>query len=117
MESMRKEQEEVITYHAASVHMYVYIYIYVCVTGALIELADTVARLYIYTTCIYIYIYICLFVYIHSLCIEIVLPVHVVVVVHHVTFVAIGHGLLEEILPMVIGYVLRTVGSSVASPC
>ena len=36
-----------------------------------------------------------------------------VVVVYHATIVAIGHGLLEEISPLVIGCVLRTVGISI----
>ena len=35
-----------------------------------------------------------------------------VVVVYHVTIVAIGHGLLKKFWPMVIGCVLRTAGSS-----
>ena len=36
----------------------------------------------------------------------------VVVVVYHVTIVAIGHGLLEKFWPLVLGCVLRTAGSS-----
>ena len=36
-----------------------------------------------------------------------------VVVVYHVTIVAIGHGLLKKFWPMVIGWVLRTAGSSI----
>ena len=36
-----------------------------------------------------------------------------VVVVYHVTIVAIGHGLLKKFWPMVIGCVLRTAGSSI----
>ena len=36
----------------------------------------------------------------------------VVVVVYHVTIVAIGHGLLKKFWPMVTGCVLRTAGSS-----
>ena len=36
-----------------------------------------------------------------------------VVVVYHVTILAIGHGLLEKFWPMVIGCVLRTAGSSI----
>ena len=39
--------------------------------------------------------------------------VHVVVVVYHVTIVAIGHGLLKKFWPMVIGCLLRTAGSSI----
>ena len=35
-----------------------------------------------------------------------------VVDVHRVTIVAIGHGLLKKIWPLVIGCVLRTAGSS-----
>ena len=34
-----------------------------------------------------------------------------VVVVYHVTIVAIGHGLLMKLWPLVIGCVLRTAGS------
>ena len=37
---------------------------------------------------------------------------YVVVVVYHVTIVAIGHGLLKKFWPLVIGCVLRTAGSS-----
>ena len=40
------------------------------------------------------------------------IPIHVVVV-YHVTIVAIGHGLLKKFWPMVIGFVLRTAGSSI----
>ena len=36
-----------------------------------------------------------------------------VVVVYHVTIVAIGHGLLKKFWPMVIGCVLRTAKSSI----
>ena len=36
-----------------------------------------------------------------------------VVVVYHVTIVAIGHGLLKKFWPLVLGCVLRTVGSSI----
>ena len=36
-----------------------------------------------------------------------------VVVVYHVTIVAIGHGLLKDIWPLLIGCVLRTAGSSI----
>ena len=45
---------------------------------------------------------------------HICLPLEVrhVVVVYHVTIVAIGHGLLKKIWPMVIGCFLRTAGSS-----
>ena len=35
-----------------------------------------------------------------------------VVVVYHVTIIAIGHGLLKKCWPLVLGCVLRTVGSS-----
>ena len=35
-----------------------------------------------------------------------------VVVVYHVTIVAIGHGLLKKFWPLVLGCVLRTAGSS-----
>ena len=35
-----------------------------------------------------------------------------VVVVYHITIVAIGHGLLKKFWPMVIGRVLRTAGST-----
>ena len=35
-----------------------------------------------------------------------------VVVVFHVTIVAIGHGLLKKFWPLVLGYVLGTAGSS-----
>ena len=35
-----------------------------------------------------------------------------VVVVHHVTIAAIGHGLWKQFWPLVIGCVLRTAGSS-----
>ena len=38
-------------------------------------------------------------------------PVQNVVVVYHVTIVAIGHGLLKKFWPMVIGCVLRMAGS------
>ena len=38
---------------------------------------------------------------------------NVAVVVHHVTIVAIGHGLLKKFWPMVRGCVLRTAGSSI----
>ena len=44
------------------------------------------------------------------------LPVHrtpVVVVVYHVTIVAIGHGLLTKFWPLVLGCVPRTAGSSI----
>ena len=34
----------------------------------------------------------------------------VVVVVYHLTVVAIGHGLLKKLWPLVLGCVLRTVG-------
>ena len=37
----------------------------------------------------------------------------VVVVVYHVTIVAIGHGLLKKFWPSVLGCVLRTAGSSI----
>ena len=37
----------------------------------------------------------------------------VVVVVYHVTIVAIGHGLLKKFWPLVLGCVLRTAGSSI----
>ena len=36
-----------------------------------------------------------------------------VVVVYHVTIVAIGHGLLKKFWPLVLGCVLRTAGSSI----
>ena len=36
-----------------------------------------------------------------------------VVVVYHVTIVAIGHGLFKKFWPLVIGCVLRTAGSSI----
>ena len=36
-----------------------------------------------------------------------------VIVVYHVTIVAIGHGLLKKFWPLVIGCVLRTAGSSI----
>ena len=36
-----------------------------------------------------------------------------VVVVYHVTIVAIGHELLKKFWPMVIGCLLRTAGSSI----
>ena len=36
-----------------------------------------------------------------------------VVVVYHVTIVAIGHGLLKEFWPLVLGCVLRTAGNSI----
>ena len=36
-----------------------------------------------------------------------------VVVVYHVTIVAVGHGLLKKFWPLVIGCVLRTAGSSI----
>ena len=36
-----------------------------------------------------------------------------VIVVYHVTIVAIGHGLLKKFWPMVIGCVLRTTGGSI----
>ena len=36
-----------------------------------------------------------------------------VVVVYHVTIVAIGHGLLKKFLPLLLGCVLRTAGSSI----
>ena len=36
-----------------------------------------------------------------------------VVVVYHVTIVAIGHGSLKKFWPLVIGCVLRTAGSSI----
>ena len=38
---------------------------------------------------------------------------NVVVVVYNVTIVAIGHGVVEEFWPLVIGCVLRTTGSSI----
>ena len=41
-----------------------------------------------------------------------VIAMHVVVV-YHVTIVAIGHGLMKKFWPMVIGCVLRTAGSSI----
>ena len=37
----------------------------------------------------------------------------IVVVVYHVTIVAIGHGLLKKFWPMVIGCVLRNARSSI----
>ena len=40
-------------------------------------------------------------------------PASVVVVVYHVTIVAIGHGLLKKFWPLVLGCVLRTAGSSI----
>ena len=40
-------------------------------------------------------------------------PKVVVVVVYHVTTVAIGHGLLKKFWPLVLGCVLRTAGSSI----
>ena len=36
-----------------------------------------------------------------------------VIVVYHVTIVAIGHGLLKKFWPLVLGCVLRTAGSSI----
>ena len=36
-----------------------------------------------------------------------------VVVVYHITIVAIGHGLLKKLWPLVLGCVLRTAGSSI----
>ena len=36
-----------------------------------------------------------------------------VVVVYHVTIVAIGHGVLNKFWPWVLGCVLRTAGSSI----
>ena len=39
----------------------------------------------------------------------------VLVVVYHVTIVAIGHGLVKKFQPLVIGCVLRTAGSSMIS--
>ena len=36
-----------------------------------------------------------------------------VVVVYHVTILAFGHGLLKKFWPLVLGCVLRTVGSSI----
>ena len=38
---------------------------------------------------------------------------NVVVVVYHVTIVAIGHGLLKKFWPLVKGFVLRTAGSKI----
>ena len=38
---------------------------------------------------------------------------NVVVVVYHVTIVAIGHGLLKKFWPLVLGCVLHTAGSSI----
>ena len=40
-----------------------------------------------------------------------------VVVVYHVTIVAIGHGLLKKFWPLVLGCVLRTAGSSIIQFC
>ena len=40
-------------------------------------------------------------------------PFQDVVVVYHVTIVEIGHGLLKKFWPLVIGFVLRTAGSSI----
>ena len=37
----------------------------------------------------------------------------VVVVVDHVTIVAVGHGLLKKFWPLALGCVLRTAGSSI----
>ena len=37
----------------------------------------------------------------------------VVVVVYHVTIVAIGHGLLKKFWPLLLGCVLRTAGSKI----
>ena len=37
---------------------------------------------------------------------------YIVVVVYHVTIVAIGHGLLKKLCLLVLGCVLRTAGSS-----
>ena len=46
---------------------------------------------------------------------QLVLSYHLqnVIVVYHVTIVAIGHGLLKKFGPLVIGCVLRTAGSSI----
>jgi len=41
----------------------------------------------------------------------------VIVVVYHATIVAIGHGLLKKVWPLVIGCVLRTAGSSIIVYC
>ena len=38
---------------------------------------------------------------------------YMVVVVYHVSIVAIGHGLLKKFGPLVLGCVLRTAGSSI----
>ena len=38
---------------------------------------------------------------------------YVVVIVYHVTIVAIGQGLLKKFWPFVLGCVLRTAGSSI----
>ena len=45
--------------------------------------------------------------------VEISRAVYPVVVVYHVTIVAIGHGLLKKFWPLVLGCVLRTAGSSI----